>query len=79
MPGAPPNPDEQTPLPQNPYAAAKVYAHQMARIYRDSYGLFIATGILFNHESERRPLHFVTQKIAHGAACAASVSATRRT
>jgi len=64
--------DESTPFnPQNPYAAAKVYAHQMARIYRDSYGLFIATGILFNHESERRALHFVTQKIAYGAACAA--------
>jgi GDPmannose 4,6-dehydratase len=64
--------NESTPFnPQNPYAAAKVYAHQMARIYRESYGLFIATGILFNHESERRPLHFVTQKIAYGAACAA--------
>jgi len=64
--------DEGTPFnPQNPYAAAKVYAHQMARIYRESYGMFIATGILFNHESERRPLHFVTQKIAYGAACAA--------
>lgn len=57
--------------PVSPYAASKVFAHQMARIYRDSYGLYIANGILFNHESERRPLHFVTQKIAHGAACAA--------
>lgn len=57
--------------PLNPYAAAKLYAHQMARIYRESYGLYIATGILFNHESERRPLHFVTQKVAYGAACAA--------
>jgi GDPmannose 4,6-dehydratase len=64
--------NEHTPFnPQNPYSAAKVYAHNMARIYRESYGLFIATGILFNHESERRPLHFVTQKIAYGAACAA--------
>jgi GDPmannose 4,6-dehydratase len=63
---------EQTPFkPANPYAAAKVYAHNMMRIYRESYGLFIASGILFNHESERRPLHFVTQKIAYGAACAA--------
>ncbi len=62
---------EQTPFnPVNPYAAAKVYAHQMAKIYRESYGLFIASGILFNHESERRPLHFLTQKIAYGAACA---------
>jgi GDPmannose 4,6-dehydratase len=56
--------------PSNPYAAAKVYAHQMVRICRESYGLFISSGILFNHESERRPLHFVTQKIAYGAACA---------
>lgn len=64
--------DEQTPFnPVNPYAAAKVYAHQMARIYRESYGLYIASGILFNHESERRPLHFLTQKVAYGAACAA--------
>lgn len=64
--------NENTPfMPVNPYAAAKVYAHQMARIYRESDGLFIANGILFNHESERRPLHFVTQKIAYGAACAA--------
>ena len=57
--------------PSNPYAASKVYAHHMARIYRQSYNIFISCGILFNHESERRPLHFVTQKIAYGAACAA--------
>lgn len=64
--------NEQTPFnPVNPYAAAKVYAHQMVRIYRESYGLYIASGILFNHESERRPLHFLTQKVAYGAACAA--------
>jgi GDP-D-mannose dehydratase len=64
--------NEATPFnPVNPYAAAKVYAHQMARIYRESYGLYIACGIMFNHESERRPLHFLTQKVAHGAACAA--------
>lgn len=64
--------DENAPChPRNPYAAAKLYAHHMARIYRESYGMHIATGILFNHESERRPLHFVTQKIAYGAACAA--------
>lgn len=63
--------NEDTPFnPMNPYAAAKVYAHQMARIYRQSYALFIANGILFNHESERRPLHFLTQKVAYGAACA---------
>lgn len=57
--------------PVNPYAAAKTYAHHMALIYRNSYGLYIANGILFNHESERRPLHFLTQKVAYGAACAA--------
>jgi len=64
--------DEQTPFnPVNPYAAAKIYAHQMVRIYRESYGLYISSGLLFNHESERRPLHFLTQKVAYGAACAA--------
>lgn len=64
--------NESTPFnPVNPYAAAKVYAHQMVSIYRGSYGLFISSGLLFNHESERRPLHFVTQKVAYGAACAA--------
>lgn len=57
--------------PKNPYAATKIFAHHLAKIYRDSYGLFIANGILFNHESERRPLRFVTQKVAYGAACAA--------
>lgn len=64
--------NEETPFsPANPYAATKAFAHQMVRIYRESYGMFISSGILFNHESERRPLHFVTQKIAYGAACAA--------
>src|SRR3954470_22864946 len=63
--------DEETPFnPVNPYAAAKVYAHHMVRIYRGSYKLYIASGLLFNHESERRPLHFLTQKVAYGAACA---------
>jgi GDPmannose 4,6-dehydratase len=64
--------DEDTPFkPVNPYAASKVYAHQMARIFREGYGLYVANGVLFNHESERRPLHFLTQKVAYGAACAA--------
>jgi GDPmannose 4,6-dehydratase len=64
--------DEETKFnPVNPYAAAKVYAHQMAQIYRKSYGLHICNGILFNHESERRSLHFLTQKVAYGTACAA--------
>ena len=64
--------NEETPFnPMSPYAASKIYAHQMAKIYRESYGLFIVNGILFNHESERRPLHFLPQKVAYGAACAA--------
>ena len=55
---------ESTPLnPCNPYAAAKVYALHMARIYRESHGVFVANGILFNHESERRGENFVTRKI----------------
>ena len=50
-------------MPQSPYAVAKLAAHEMVRIYRDSYGLFACCGILFNHESERRGEHFVTRKI----------------
>lgn len=62
--------NEETPFaPVNPYGAAKLYAHTLAQIYKKSYGLFIACGILFNHESPRRGLHFLTQKIAYGAAC----------
>lgn len=62
--------NEKTPFnPVNPYAAAKVYAHEMAKIYRKSYGMFISCGILFNHESPRRGMHFITQKITYGAAC----------
>ncbi len=56
--------------PANPYAAAKLYAHNIANIYRKSYGMFIACGILFNHESPRRGLGFVTQKVTYAAACA---------
>ena len=63
--------NEKTPLlPLSPYAAAKVYAHQVARIYRDTLGLFIACGILFNHESTLRSMHYLTQHVAYGAACA---------
>lgn len=62
--------DEETPFnPANPYAAAKLYAHNIARIYRESYGMFVSCGILFNHESPRRGLGFVTQKVAYAAAC----------
>lgn len=55
--------------PTNPYGVAKLYAHQSAKLYRKQ-GQFISCGILFNHESERRGIQFVTQKIAYGVACA---------
>jgi GDPmannose 4,6-dehydratase len=62
--------NENTPFnPVNPYAASKLYAHNIANIYRESFGLFIACGILFNHESPRRGMHFITQKVTYGAAC----------
>jgi len=62
---------EDTPFnPANPYAAAKLYAHSMTKIYRKSYNMFAACGILFNHESPRRHLNFVTQKVTYAAACA---------
>jgi len=60
--------DEETPVrPVSPYGAAKAYAHQMARVYR-SRGLHVASCILFNHESPRRPPTFVTRKITSAAA-----------
>lgn len=55
-------------LPRSPYAAAKVYAHWMTRIYREGYGLFASNGILFNHESPRRGETFVTRKITRAVA-----------
>jgi len=62
---------EETPFnPANPYAASKLYAHAMTAIYRKSYNMFAASGILFNHESPRRHLNFVTQKVTYAAACA---------
>ena len=63
--------NEETPFnPANPYAAAKLYAYAMTKIYRVSYKMFAANGILFNHESSRRHLSFVTQKVTYAAACA---------
>lgn len=63
--------NEETPFnPANPYAAAKLYAHVMTKIYRKSYNMFAATGILFNHESPRRHFGFVTQKVTYAAAAA---------
>jgi GDPmannose 4,6-dehydratase len=65
----PPPQNEVSPfVPRSPYAAAKLYAHELARIYRDAYGIFISTGILFNHESPRRSRTFVTRKITAGVA-----------
>ena len=61
--------NEETPIaPANPYAAAKALAHFDAQIYRKSFGLFISTGILFNHESPRRSPDFVTRKVSLAAA-----------
>ena len=54
--------------PRSPYGVAKVYGHDIAVNYRESYNLFIASGILFNHESPRRGLEFVTRKISDAAA-----------
>lgn len=61
--------NEDTPFnPRSPYGAAKLYAHNMVGIFRERYGLFACSAILFNHESPRRGLAFVTRKIAHAAA-----------
>jgi GDPmannose 4,6-dehydratase len=62
--------DETTPfLPNNPYGVAKLYAHLMTKTYRESYDMFACGGILFNHESPRRSLHFVTRKVTMAVAC----------
>jgi GDPmannose 4,6-dehydratase len=61
--------NEQTPFyPRSPYGVAKAYAHFITVNYRESYGLFALSGILFNHESPRRGLEFVTRKISDGVA-----------
>ncbi len=60
---------EQTPFyPRSPYGVAKVYGHFITVNYRESYDLFACSGILFNHESPRRGLEFVTRKVTHAAA-----------
>jgi len=60
---------EDTPFrPQSPYACAKVLAYVVSRFYREAYGMFVATGIFYNHESPRRPEEYVTRKITRGAA-----------
>jgi GDPmannose 4,6-dehydratase len=60
---------ETTPFyPRSPYGVAKLYAHWITKNYRESYGMFNCSGILFNHESERRGLEFVTRKITDSVA-----------
>jgi len=60
---------EQTPFyPRSPYGVAKAYGHHITVNYRESYDLFACSGVLFNHESPRRGLEFVTRKVTHGAA-----------
>jgi GDPmannose 4,6-dehydratase len=60
---------ESTPFyPRSPYGVAKVYAHWITVNYRESYDLYAVSGILFNHESPRRGLEFVTRKISYGVA-----------
>ncbi len=66
---ASPPQSESTPFePQSPYAAAKAYAHWVTKNYRDGYGMFASSGILFNHESPRRGETFVTRKITRAVA-----------
>jgi GDPmannose 4,6-dehydratase len=61
--------NERTPFyPRSPYGVAKVYGHFITVNYRESYALFAVSGILFNHESPRRGLEFVTRKVSHGVA-----------
>jgi GDPmannose 4,6-dehydratase len=66
--GTPPPQDERTPFhPRSPYACAKVFAHHQTVNYREAYGLYAVSGILFNHESERRGETFVTRKVTRAA------------
>jgi GDPmannose 4,6-dehydratase len=66
---APPPQSETSPMnPRNPYGAAKLYAYHVARIYRERYGIFACSGILYNHESPRRGEDHVARKITRGIA-----------
>jgi GDPmannose 4,6-dehydratase len=60
---------ERTPWrPHNPYGVSKLYGHAMVAAYRDRYGIHASSGIVYNHESPRRPVDFVTRKVTRGAA-----------
>ena len=62
----PPQKETDAMIPHSPYGVAKLAAHRMCKVYRDSHNLYVACGILFNHESPRRGMEFVTRKIANG-------------
>ena len=66
--GNQPGPQRETTrmVPRSPYGVAKLAAHRVARVYRESFGMFVSCGICFNHESPRRGIEFVTRKIAVG-------------
>src|SRR6266540_4283022 len=63
-----PQTEDTPPAPVTPYGVAKAYAHFIVHSYRRQYGLYACSGILYNHESPRRPLEFLPRKVAHGAA-----------
>ena len=68
----PPQSESDAMQPHSPYGVAKLASHALAKVYRDSYKMHISCGILFNHESPRRGIEFVTRKIARGVARIAS-------
>jgi GDPmannose 4,6-dehydratase len=68
----PPQSEDTPPYPRSPYAAAKAFAYWVTRNYREAYGMFAVTGILFNHEGPRRGETFVTRKISRGVAAIAA-------
>lgn len=64
----PPQNEETLMIPRSPYGVSKLAAHRLANVYRESFGMFVASGICFNHESPRRGVEFVTRKIAKSVA-----------
>jgi GDPmannose 4,6-dehydratase len=63
-----PQTEETSPAPVTPYGVAKAYAHFIVHSYRRLYDMYACSGILYNHESPRRPLQYLPRKVAHGAA-----------